>query len=681
MGDLRSEIRAWIGTVWVRYVCFVLGLVLLVLLAGIRHRVGIALGLILLLFLSSWLNDLVRIDRKQQPDHARARVALAIIQLIVGVVLVLVATGSTTVTNVALFLGLSLVTLSAAALISEGRQAKVVRNTAPWLLGLALLLVVVSLVLPFGLALGLAIAGALVIGEIGTEFLSEAVVPTAPTDGLAAFVVGGVVVLGGCVLLMLALNVPWPIAIVAVVAFLALELMALSNADALAVIVVVALALTRASAPRTDDTAAARAPAKGQDYFLVLGDSYISGEGAPRYYRGTNLITNDPDHTNECRRAPTAWPELLASSPPGTLPNKLLFLACSGAVTENISTRPRIGDDGEQKGPAELGVFERLRKENDLGPPKVVFLSIGGNDASFGTIGTTCVGPGDCAEIGQQFLDDPDTPNIPAPTDVDAPPGPGKDEDLAGIADDLDIAYKRVRASVGPDVPVVVVPYPIPLGTSASCSAVLLDDHEKVFLRRFVLELDQVIESAAHRAGFSFMKDVENALTNRGGALCDTSGGRSGLNFVTLNPKEGTARESLNPTNWFHNSLHPNPQGHDAIRDAAVDFLRASPDLEPLPADGGDRYEVKTIDELMADPGPGVSPVTACHPPAATRCQLEHSGWEHDQFRRLVRKSAFPILFGLLGAWLLLLPLVRYGRSIQLSLMKVLRGALAPPAD
>ena len=69
---------------------------------------------------------------------------------------------------------------------------------------------------------------------------------------------------------------------------------------------------------------------------VALGDSYMSGEGAGTFFRGT-----DRGRSDACRRAPTAYPvrvaRALAARPPARYDGACLtFVACSGARTWNI---------------------------------------------------------------------------------------------------------------------------------------------------------------------------------------------------------------------------------------------------------------------------------------------------------------------------------------------------------
>ena len=130
----------------------------------------------------------------------------------------------------------------------------------------------------------------------------------------------------------------------------------------------------------------------------VMGDSFISGEGAFSYMTGTDV---HGDGKNLCHRAKTSWgikiAERLLSSESDLFTNlsqrvtdqrrdQLLFSACSGAETRNILT------EGQYREAAQLKQLENFGQET----VDQIFISIGGNDLGFGSIIDTCL-RSDCA--------------------------------------------------------------------------------------------------------------------------------------------------------------------------------------------------------------------------------------------------------------------------------------------
>src|SRR6476620_11005745 len=110
------------------------------------------------------------------------------------------------------------------------------------------------------------------------------------------------------------------------------------------------LALTGAA------TANAASSVQAVDY-VALGDSYSSGVGSGSY----------DSASGDCKRSTKAYPALWANA---NSPSSFAFTACSGARTDDVTA----------------GQLSPLNSSTDL-----VSISIGGNDAGFADVMTTCV--------------------------------------------------------------------------------------------------------------------------------------------------------------------------------------------------------------------------------------------------------------------------------------------------
>lgn len=114
-------------------------------------------------------------------------------------------------------------------------------------------------------------------------------------------------------------------------------------------------------------------PVRGGGY-VALGDSFAAGEGLPRYERGTDTTTD------QCHRsARKSYPELLERSRLSAF-NQLHSVACSGAITASLFKRLPFANE-----PAQLNALHRNTK--------TVTLGIGGNDAGFSQVLSTCIHP------------------------------------------------------------------------------------------------------------------------------------------------------------------------------------------------------------------------------------------------------------------------------------------------
>ncbi len=189
------------------------------------------------------------------------------------------------------------------------------------------------------------------------------------------------------------------------------------------VILWISTRITGPSAPAFAD------PNPNSDLRIVaLGDSYISGEGASQFFAGT-----DSPGTNVCRRAPSAYPNQIAIS----LHASLVFAACSGATTDDILARaqePTV-DPYISGGEPQIQVLSRNQQAN------IVLLSIGGNDAGFGSIAANCTVRGDCRRNAAFWMQSLDSYVYPR----------------------LVRTFDAVR-SAAPSAQVFVMTYPAPLG-------------------------------------------------------------------------------------------------------------------------------------------------------------------------------------------------------------------------
>lgn len=126
------------------------------------------------------------------------------------------------------------------------------------------------------------------------------------------------------------------------------------TATACAFAVGVVLAFTGAGAAQAAESAAGPA-------YVALGDSYSSGLGSADY----------DSASGSCKRSSKAYPALWAAA---HTPSSFNFTACSGAKTGDVLNN--------QLGPLNSGTG-------------LVSISIGGNDAGFANVMTTCVLPGE----------------------------------------------------------------------------------------------------------------------------------------------------------------------------------------------------------------------------------------------------------------------------------------------
>ncbi|MEL6985158.1 MAG: SGNH/GDSL hydrolase family protein, partial [Actinomycetota bacterium] len=281
---------------------------------------------------------------------------------------------------------------------------------------------------------------------------------------------------------------------------------------------------------------------------VAFGDSYISGEGAPRYFPDTNVpgIGN-----NACRRAPTAYPWLAADR----LDASLIFLSCSGARTVDMDNTPTPRALPDPLGPIPGGedqVQRLLASYADrIDDTDAVLVSIGGNDVFFGNIVQACLLPQTCA--------------------VEDRTGPWLDN-AREIEDTLVDTYQLLRDTFGADTPIVAVQYPMVVRPVDGCRIVISED-EIEFIIEFTETLNGSIERAAARAGINVYGGGVDAFDGRG--LCDDD---PATNSLHLSPTEGAFLDQLSPANWVHGSMHPRADGHALMAEGLV----SDPDDGPV---------------------------------------------------------------------------------------------------
>ncbi|HEY6689088.1 MAG TPA: SGNH/GDSL hydrolase family protein [Propionibacteriaceae bacterium] len=375
---------------------------------------------------------------------------------------------------------------------------------------------------------------------------------------------------------------PWVLVIFVALLVIMIALASSTHADVAIVMAMVALLGVTPHPQSVSDRMTQHALA-GQtlDTLVAIGDSYMSGEGASIYYRGT-----DEGGGNQCRRAPTAWAALASD----TGFKALEFLACSGARTGNVlydsnAKNPelaipsqagarRFRDELSRKYLIQTQEGDTATQLDQWRADKVarglkatmVVVSLGGNDAGFSTIGAMCLAPGSCDEKKDLWIDS-----------------------LEQVRSQLRLAYAEI-AETFPDVPVVTVGYPDPiLLERLPCKQVWLTRDERIFIHKFLTGdgkkdgLNDVVQKTSDEFGFYYVDTIETALAGVHLQLCDRrNDGRPGLNFVGLRSVRGAAEQRFNPANWIHSSLHPNERGHAALLRAFRTWLTQQP--QPLPA-------------------------------------------------------------------------------------------------
>ncbi|MGW0914340.1 SGNH/GDSL hydrolase family protein [Streptomyces sp. NPDC002784] len=208
--------------------------------------------------------------------------------------------------------------------------------------------------------------------------------------------------------------------------------------------------------------------------YVALGDSYASGVGAGSYISSSG----------DCKRSTKAHPYLWAAA---NSPSSFAFTACSGARTGDVLA-------------------------NQLGPlsssTALVSISVGGNDAGFADVMTTCVLQSDSSCISRINT---------AKAYVDSTL-PGK----------LDSVYSAIRAKA-PSARVVVLGYPRFYQLGQACLG--LSETKRKAINDAADYLDAAVARRAAAHSFTF-GDVRPTFT--GHEICSGSSWLHSVNWLNI---------------------------------------------------------------------------------------------------------------------------------------------------
>lgn len=269
--------------------------------------------------------------------------------------------------------------------------------------------------------------------------------------------------------------------------------------------------------PGQDGVWTATPTAAQKTTMVALGDSYSSGEGTGEYYTDSG----------SCHRSPVAWPNIVSlNSAKVEMPHSD-FLACSGATSDALVNTPFKGQQPQ------LQVVETLEPA-----PKVITLSIGGNDVHFSNIladcyHTNCIRDGVIAQAAADIQKEKSVLE--------------RDYVLVGLAD--------------PAAKILVVGYPRIFESDTYCGVKWLGlgfkPAELAALNNLGAELNTVIAEAAAHDDVTYI-DVTNAL--QGHEMCSSDPW-----VVQVNLKGA----------WNQEEGHPTTPGQKAIAAVVRNYINS----------------------------------------------------------------------------------------------------------
>lgn len=305
--------------------------------------------------------------------------------------------------------------------------------------------------------------------------------------------------------------------------------------------------------------------------YLAMGDSFSSGEGDndTRYYEpGTNKDAPQQEGLDaskeRCHTSTRSYPYLLASRM-SVATNKFKSLACSGAILNDIlnesdadpsqngytghfdqltagssELRRSAKDDAlEHFKPGRASQIEFVEKYK----PKIITISIGGNDVGFGDK------IGDCGfNISAQAVCEHASSEAQRALDAN---------EYANMYLKLKSLYQTIHEK-SPKSKVYVIGYPSFVGDKQLCvdQSAGLNQSEREYINQSISYFNSIIKGAAESAGVKYL-DIQDALT--GHRLCDSDTKTNAVNGQWWEPF-GDVHGLVNP-----GSFHPTPAGHALI--------------------------------------------------------------------------------------------------------------------
>ena len=372
--------------------------------------------------------------------------------------------------------------------------------------------------------------------------------------------------------------------------------------------------------------------------YLALGDSYSSGEGDTerdkatdkKYYRdytdSEEIVGVQP--REKCHISTRSYPYILAKgmalgNPMSDMTTKWQTVACSGAQKNDV-TNTSSGYLGQGKGGSEGGK-PRLEGHdaaslkstalNEFIPgrnaqieyvkkykPKVITLTMGGNDIGFSDKIRACLLGGTC--------------------DYATTKRSSLKSDIIGEYDKLKDLYETLYDASGKRAKIYVLGYPqfINGGEAASCKAnVQLSDEEREMVRESISYFNKITRQATKAAGVKYV-DVEDSLV--GGRLCDDR-----QEYMTGIAARGSSENQ--------ESFHPNAKGHFQIAMAVWDRVNHQSLLD---------YDIcPNISENIC-PDASATKETIDTPPYFANLQHSNSQYKPNMTSSTVKKSSSTLI-------------------------------------
>ncbi len=260
----------------------------------------------------------------------------------------------------------------------------------------------------------------------------------------------------------------------------------------------------------------------GPLHYFGMGDSFASGEGN---VTGNYDPATDVAGVNECHRSNDSYSSLIVQNTSMTGPE---FVACSGAVIADILAPGQYGEAAQ---------VDALGASANSTSPRVITVSIGGNDAFFADTLVSCLSAASCH--------------------LDAAIAGPVDTAIANMGPALEQAYTAILNHPGNGnnfTGLVVVGYPHLFGTGPCALDTFYDAGERAWMDSRADALNAVIQTvvanmaaAGERIHFADMVPVFAGHESCGSAVDTNDPSTQWINLLT---------------SPIVHSFHPNQYGH-----------------------------------------------------------------------------------------------------------------------
>lgn len=304
--------------------------------------------------------------------------------------------------------------------------------------------------------------------------------------------------------------------------------------------------------------------------YLVLGDSYISGQGAYSYLEGTDT------KNNECHVSLFSYPYLLAYS---LNYNSFHSVACSGAKMNDITNTSKLYE-GQTKAKTKRGDYTNQEINSIITnfqqgyinqlefvttyQPQVITVSIGGNDVGFSNILASCVSPLNFETCYNTYED-----RLELVRHINA--------QFLRLVN----TYQTIKNSSPSDIRIYAIGYPQIVKPGGNCGLnVQLNADEVNFAKQFTEYSNTIIQQAASRAGVLYV-DTQNAFN--GHRLCEAKPGKFAVNGLTKGKDFPKLLGGFIHGPFANESYHPTPLGYSLLKDSVASATNGLSTLMPEP--------------------------------------------------------------------------------------------------